>query len=300
MSKALVTVLIATRNRIEDLKVTLDRSMFLLNDERVKFIVCDDNSSDGTYDFLEKNYPKIQLLQNETNKGILYCRNLMFSKVTTKYAITIDDDINFVNEFDIETLVSYFKEHSRCAIMAFRIFWGLELPDNLISNEPIVKVKSFGAGGHAIRMSDFNSISRLPEWFEFYGEEDFMAIQLFKQGKEIHYTPDVFVHHRVDLNKRKKEKDYYKRLYLSIRSGCYIYLMFYPKSKALKSVVYSFYVKIKDKVLMGDFKVLWLLIKVIASILYNSKKLLKNSLRLSNKEYNTYRKLPQEKLFWKP
>ncbi len=300
MSKALVTVLIATRNRIEDLKVTLNRSAFLLNDERVKFIICDDNSSDGTYAFLKNNYPQIQLLQNETNKGIFFCRNLMFGNVTTEYAITIDDDINFVNEFDVKNVVDYFKNHPKCAIMAFRIFWGLELPDNLISNEPIVKVKSFGAGGHAIKMSDFNSISKLPEWFKFYGEEDFMAIQLFKQGKEIHYTPDVFVHHRVDLKKRKKEKDYYKRLYLSIRSGCYIYLMFYPKPKALKSIVYSFYVKIKDKVLKGDFKVLWLLIKVIASILYNSKKLLKNSLRLSNKEYNTYRKLPQEKLFWKP
>lgn len=300
MSKETITVLIATRNRIKELQKTLNRSAFLLNDERVKFIICDDNSSDDTYDYLKKEYPKIKLLRNERQMGIFYSRNLMFNNVESKYAITIDDDINFVSAFDVNNIFNYFKDHPKCAIMAFRIFWGIELPNTLVSNEIPKQVKSFGAGGHAIKIEDWKSIPKLPDWFVFYGEEDFMSIQLFKRGKEVHYTPDFFVHHRVDLKKRKKEKDYIRRLRLSLRSGWYLYVLFYPLKTIPKRFVYTLWIQFKTKVFKGDFKAFIGISQALFDLLFNMIILVKNSNRLSEKEFLDYSKLSNAKLYWSP
>ena len=295
-----ITVLIATRNRIEELKITLQKSVFLLNNENVNFIICDDASTDETYQYVKSQYPEIKLLHNKRQKGIHYCRNLMYSHVKTKYAITIDDDINFVNEFNIENITNYFENNPECAVMAFRIFWGENLPVSLDSNEVSEQVKSFGAGGHAINIAHLNSIPKLPEWFVFYGEEDFMAIQLFKRKKEVHYIPDLFVHHRVDLRKRKKQSDYYKRLHLSLRSGWYIYMLFYPKNVILRKISYSIYSKIRFMVLKGNLRVLFILLLGIKDVFLNYRKLVASSNRLTKEEYTNYSRLPMAKLYWKP
>lgn len=300
MKKAQITVLIATRNRIEDLKITLQKSAFLLQNKEVEFIICDDNSSDGTYQYIKANYPEIKLLKNKCQKGIFYCRNLMFNHVKTKYAITIDDDINFVYPFEVDDVVNYFEANPKCAIMAFRIFWGVLLPNSLNCDELPIKVKSFGAGGHAIKMEDWNTIPKLPEWFIFYGEEDFMSIQLFKKGKEIHYTPNFFVHHRVDLKKRKKEKDYIRRLRFSLRSGWYLYFLFYPWKLIPRRFFYTLWIQMKTKVFKGDFKAFLAILQALGDVIINFPHLLKNANRLSKKEFAEYSKLAETKLYWTP
>lgn len=300
MKKTQITVLIATRNRVKELQTTLEKSAFLLHNKEVEFIICDDNSSDGTSQYISQNYPEIKLLKNKSQKGIFYCRNLMFNHVKTKYAITIDDDINFIYPFEIIDVVNYFEANSECAVMAFRIFWGVDLPSSLDCDELPIKVKSFGAGAHAIKMEDWNTIPKLPEWFIFYGEEDFISIQLFKKRKEVHYTPNFFVQHRVNLKNRKKDKDYQIRLRRSLRSGWYLYILFYPWALIPKRFLYTVWVQFKNKVFKGDFKAFVAIIQAMGDVVINMPRLLKNTNRLSKKEFLEYSKLPEAKLYWSP
>ena len=300
MKKMQITVLIATRNRVKELQTTLKKSAFLLHNKEVEFIICDDNSSDGTCQYISQNYPEIKLLKNKSQKGIFYCRNLMFNHVKTKYAITIDDDINFIYPFEIIDVVNYFEANSECAVMAFRIFWGVDLPNSLDCDELPIKVKSFGAGAHAIKMEDWNTIPKLPEWFIFYGEEDFISIQLFKKRKEVHYTPNFFVQHRVNLKNRKKDKDYQIRLRRSLRSGWYLYILFYPWALIPKRFLYTVWVQFKNKVFKGDFKAFVAIIQAMGDVVINMPRLLKNTNRLSKKEFFEYSKLPEAKLYWSP
>jgi GT2 family glycosyltransferase len=290
----------ATKNRLENLKVTLAKSRFLIKNERIIFTILDDGSSDGTFDFIKETYPEINLIRNNKSRGIFYSRNRLFNNVTTKYAITIDDDVNFLQEFQVDEIKDYFDNHLDCSVMAFRIFWGEELPKSQNTAESACIVKSFGAGAHAIRMSSWKKISQLPVWFRFYGEEDFIALELLKIGQYVHYTPQFLVHHRVNLKKRKKDKDYLTRSRRSLRSGWYLYFLFYPLRHIPKKFIYSIWMQIRLKVFKGDLKALATIILALGDVALNSTRLIRERKPINPSIYKKYIKLPEAKLYWTP
>lgn len=65
------TILIATKNRLEDLMVTLKNMEGLLRNQSAECRIFDDGSTDGTFDFIKKN---IQLF---------YFKETRFQKVTS-------------------------------------------------------------------------------------------------------------------------------------------------------------------------------------------------------------------------
>ena len=290
----------ATRNRLDTLKVTLAKSESLIKNNRVIFTILDDGSTDGTFNYIKKNYPEINILRNTQSKGIFYCRNVLFNKVITRFAITIDDDVNFLGDIDVDNIIDYFNKHKDCSVMAFRIFWGYELPDSHSTEESTCKVKSFGAGAHALRMSSWKKISQLPVWFDFYGEEDFIAIEFFKIGQYVHYTPFILVHHRADIKARKNDRDYLTRSRRSLRSGWYLYFLFYPLKYIPRKFCYSVWMQIKLKVLKGDLKAFKALLLAIGDIGRNSLRIYKDRKPLTTSHYNNYLRLPEAKLYWFP
>ncbi len=295
-----VSFLIATRNRLDILKQTLEKSKFLIEDKRVQWIILDDHSRDGTSQFLKANYPKIQTIRTQRHSGILHARNLLYNAVKTPFAITLDDDINFAENYSINDIIAYFEKNSNCAVMAFRIYWGLQLPENIKSDEVTHRVKSFGAGGHAIRMEYWKKIPDLPHWFRFYGEEDFMALHFLKRGYSIDYVPRFLVHHRTDLRARKKDRDYIRRMRMSLRAGWYIYLIFYPGRYILKKLGYSLWMQLKKKVSKGNLSAGRALVLAISDMIRNLHRLLIERAPLTYREYEEFMSLPDAKLYWKP
>ena len=78
------SILIATKNRLENLKLNLQKINNLLIREDVECIICDDGSSDGTSKFIESNYPMIKLIRNLESKGYIYCRNELLNLTQAK------------------------------------------------------------------------------------------------------------------------------------------------------------------------------------------------------------------------
>ncbi len=295
-----VTILITTRNRLDDLKYTLLMNEVVLNDSNIEYIIYDDGSNDGTYEFISSNYPEIKLLRNKTSRGLIYCRNHMMNLVETKYAISIDDDLHFITNNPIHSIKTYFEAHSKCAILSFRIFWGKEAPALTYSDEIPYRTKSYAGGAHVFRMSAWKSIPGYPNWFIFYGEEDYASYHLFKKDWEIHYFPKVLVHHRVDLKARKQKKDYRVRTRRALRSGWFLYLLFYPLGLVPKKILYSLWMQFKTKVFKGDFKAFIAILQALGDLILNLPRLIKNSDRLSKEQFVKYSKLPATKLYWKP
>lgn len=294
------SILITTKNRLQDLIFTLDKINYLLERPDVECILCDDGSTDGTFEFIKENYPKIIIFRNEISKGLIFSRNLLLGKTTTKYAISLDDDAHFLSDNPLEEIENYFMSNSNCGVVSFRIFWGKNSPSSTDTVEQPSRVKGFVGCGHAWKMSAWKSIPNYPDWFIFYGEEDFAAYQLFKKNIEIYYLPSVLVHHRVDVLARKNNQDYQLRLRRSFRSGWYLYFMFYPFSVIPKKLLYTLWIQIKTKTFKGDFKATIGIIQAIFDVVLNFPKLLKQSNRLSNTEYQAILKLPASKIYWKP
>ena len=222
------SILITTKNRLEDLTATLLKIDHLLLRDDVVCMICDDGSTDGTSDFIQTNYPEIQLIRNEKSKGYIYNRNLMLKQTKSEYAISFDDDSCFISENPLQYIEDYFNTHPNCGLIAFRIFWSKAMPESTTTSDIPQRVRGFVGCAHVWRMSAWNQIPAYPTWFVFYGEEDFASYQLFKKNIEVHYLPSVLVHHRVDLRARKLEADYMIRLRSSLRSGWYLYFLFFP------------------------------------------------------------------------
>lgn len=294
------SILITTKDRKDDLDLTLHKIQHLLNREDVACIICDDGSIDGTSQWVQEKHPEIQLIQNKKSKGLIYSRNRLMDLVTSEFAISIDDDLHFITKNPLEIIEKAFEENPKIALFSFRIFWDLEEPQTTYCNEVSHQMKSFAGGANVWRMQAWREIPDYPAWFVFYGEEDFASYQLFKKQWEIHYLPEILVNHRVNLKSRKKNADYSLRLQRSLRSGWYLYFLFYPLSVIPQKLGYSIMAQLKTKVFKGDLKALKAIFLALINLLFSTPKIIKNANRLSIQEYKKYQKLEDTKLYWKP
>ncbi len=294
------SILITTKNRLNDLKTTLNQLAFFIQNENIECIICDDGSTDGTSDFIETNFKTIQLIKNPKSKGLIFSRNRLLNLTNAKYAITLDDDAHIVSENTLEIIEQYFNENKRCAIMALRIFWGKVLPENIDHNLENKRVKGFVGCGHVWRMNAWREIPNYPAWFIFYGEEEYASYQLFKKKWEVWFIPDILVQHRVNVNERRKDDDYTTRLRRSLRSGWYLYFLFYPFKYIPRKMVYTLWVQLKLKVFKGDIKAFYALIGALLNVFFNIPRLLCFRNSLSDSEYKLYNSITDTILYWSP
>jgi glycosyltransferase involved in cell wall biosynthesis len=300
MIAASFTILITTKNRKSELAFTLQKIQIILQRKEVNCIICDDGSTDETAVFLQSQYPEIQCIHNSKSRGLIYSRNRLMQLVTTDYAISIDDDLHFITQKTLGSIAVFFDKNPRAGVLGFRIFWGISEPENIFSSEQPHRMKSFAGGANAFRMKTWYDIPKYPDWFVFYGEEDFAAYQLFKKKWEVHYLPEILVHHRVNVNDRKKSDDYVIRSRRAFRAGWYLFFLFYPIHIIPRKMAYSIWMQFKFKVLKGDMKALQAISLALLDLLLAMPKILKNSNRLTLEEYNAYQRLPETKIYWKP
>jgi glycosyltransferase involved in cell wall biosynthesis len=294
------SLLITTHNRLEELQTTLIHLGKLLEDSRLETYICDDGSSDGTSSFIKTEYPQLHLIRNEEQRGLIYSRNRLLKLTTSKYAISLDDDAHFLTQNILKVAESYFTDTPNCGLMACRIFWGNEVPNSLKHQGKAMPVQGFVGCGHIWNMQAWREIPEYPAWFVFYGEEQFAAFQLFKKGWEVHYVPEILVQHRVEIKERKKDKDYYVRMRRALRSGWYLYLLFYPWNKIPKRLAYTLWMQLKLKVFRGDLKAGWAIVLALWDVIVNLPRILKNSNRLTSKEFEEFSNLPPTKIYWTP
>jgi glycosyltransferase involved in cell wall biosynthesis len=294
------SILITTKNRLEDLKITLQHLTPLLADNKVECLLYDDASIDGTVAFIEANYPQLQLFKNEKSLGLIHNRNVLLNTCVGDYAISLDDDAHFLSKNIVETISSYFQSHPKCGVIACRIFWGKSTPVNIFTQEKSQRVKGFVGCGHIWNMQAWRDVPNYPEWFVFYGEEEFASYQLFKKGWEVHYVPELLVQHRVEVKARKKDNDYAQRQRRSFRSGWYLYLLFYPWAVIPKKLAYTLWTQLKTKVLKGDIRATKGLLLALFDVFIHLPRLLKENNRFSSKEYKKYSTLESSKIYWNP
>lgn len=298
--KVQFSILITTKNRLEDLKITLQKLELLLSNEKVECMICDDASTDGTFEYIKSHYPNIQLLKNIKSLGLIHNRNVLLNSCKGDYAISLDDDAHILTDNTLEIISSYFENNPKCGVIACRIFWSKEEPIVIATKNKSERVQGFVGCGHIWNLKAWREIPKYPEWFVFYGEEDFASFQLFKKGWEIHYVPQILVQHRVEIKERKKHEDYSVRFRRSFRSGWYLYIMFYPLTLIPKRMLYTLWVQIKSKVLRGDLVAFKGLILAHLDVLINLPKLLRYSNRLTHQEFKEYNNLTPTKIYWHP
>ena len=79
------SILITTKNRLADLKITLSQIYNIIEFDDFDFIICDDGSTDGTYEFIKSNYPKIRVIKSSSRlKSFMVGRFIRFGSANFK------------------------------------------------------------------------------------------------------------------------------------------------------------------------------------------------------------------------
>jgi len=294
------SIQISTKNRKEDLRITLNQIDAYLENDTIECLVFVDGSEDGTHEMIKQDFPKIKLFYNEISKGYLYCRNQMLNETTADFAISLDDDAHFLTENPLKIITDYFQDNPNCGLIATRIFWGKQSPENTKTSDVVQEVKSFVGCGHIWRMQAWREIPNYPEWFEFYGEENFASLQLLKKKWKIHYVPQLLVQHRVNLKARtQSNKDFAFRYRRSLRSDWYNYFMFFPLTAIPRKLAYSVWMQLR-KIGKGNFKTIKPLFLALVDLMVTFPKLMQHRNALTSSEYQKYQKLHEAKIYWHP
>jgi glycosyltransferase involved in cell wall biosynthesis len=300
MSNKKFSIQITTKNRLDDLKITLKSIEVLLEHKNVECVICDDGSSDDTSNFIKHYYPNINLHSFSSSQGYLVRRNFMLNNSKSDYAISLDDDAYFLSEKVLETIEGYFNENLLCALLAFRIYWNRNQPDIIFDNTTAYVASGFVGCGHVWRLDAWRQLPDYPEWFRFYGEEHFMSYQLFKYGRQIIYTPEILIHHMVDLKARKKHKDFLNRQRYSLAAGWFTMFLCYPKRQIYRYFVYSLWSQIKRKTLKGNWVATLAIILALFDLFLNSFKFFTNRFRLNLTQFKQYNEIKSSVIYWEP
>lgn len=295
-----VSIMISTKNRKQDLTITLKKINLILNRKDVKCLVYDDGSTDGTSDFISQNYPEIELHTNKFSKGYIHCRNKMLSTVNTPFAISLDDDAHFITDNPIDLIIDYFYNNPKVGLLGFRVYWSKKEKFKTNTKEQPFRMQSYVGCAHVWQMQAWKAIANYPEWFVFYGEENFASYELFKKNWEIHYFPKVLVQHRVNIKERKKNMDFGLRLSRSLCSGWSLYFIFIPYSKIPRLMAYTIWMQFKLKVFKGDFIALKSIFIGLIELIARTPKNIKHRNALTVKEYNDYKSLKPAQIYWQP
>ena len=101
MSSPKVSIIIVNYNGKELLKKCLD-SLLKVNYDNFEIILVDNNSTDGTVEFITKNYPSLIIIKLDSNKGFAEPNNVAAKISKGKYLLFLNNDTvvtpNFISE----------------------------------------------------------------------------------------------------------------------------------------------------------------------------------------------------------
>lgn len=200
---ARVTVVVATRDRREELLRTLRRLEALRPAPPV--VVVDNASTDGTAEAVRSEFPGVLLLRERHNIGCA-ARNIGTARARTPYVAFCDDD-SWWAPGALETAADALDAHPRLGLVAASVFVGEEeRPDPLnraLAHSPLPdgdglpgpRILGFLACAAVVRREAFEEAGGFSPLLFFAGEEALLAQDLAASGWELCHLDHVHVHH---------------------------------------------------------------------------------------------------------
>jgi GT2 family glycosyltransferase len=201
-----LTIMIATHNRVGELLQTLASCRALTGPER-EIMVVDDASTDGTFDQVRRNFPEVNLVRNEKNRGSIASRNDMLRRARGDHVVALDDDSRFVETDACERIIHRMDAEPDLGIISFQVI-GPEHPETLQPQGRAAgewHCSSFACCGAAIRRSMLEQTGLFPEFFYHAYEEPDLALRAWDAGFRVLQWNEIVVYHEFSqLNRREQ------------------------------------------------------------------------------------------------
>jgi GT2 family glycosyltransferase len=210
-SKVRATVILATRNRRQDLVRAL--SSCERQTELVNVVVVDDASDDGTCEVVTRDFPHVQVHRNTRPMGYIHARNFAARQATTPFLFSIDDDAEYGDPTTVERAISFF-DHPRAA--------ALSLPfRNTTTDSPATTAPpdahqfwtsyAFVGTAYAMRRDVFRQLGGYDVDFFHQGEEIDLCLRLLASGYVVRLVDTPPISHFESPNRDIARQDIYGR-----------------------------------------------------------------------------------------
>jgi GT2 family glycosyltransferase len=203
MTSSRVTVVIATRDRREELTRTLHHLEAL--PERPDVVVVDNASADGTAAAVSSAFPQVRVVRLGHNRGAA-ARNVGVEAARTPYVAFSDDD-SWWDPGALSTAVDLLDSHPRLGLVAGHPLVGEErVPDPIAARMrdsplpdeddlPGPAVLGFLGCAAVARREALLEVGGFSDLLFFVGEERLLAYDLAAAGWGLCYAPDVVAVH---------------------------------------------------------------------------------------------------------
>lgn len=116
----LVSVIVLSYNQKEYLKGCIN-SIITQSFASIEVIIIDNNSNDGSKDFINKAYPELRLIQNYTNEGYAWAHNQGIRASGGKYILPLNVDIVLDKNF-IEEMVKAIEDEKKIGMVQAKLY----------------------------------------------------------------------------------------------------------------------------------------------------------------------------------
>jgi GT2 family glycosyltransferase len=199
-----VTVVVASRNRRDELLATLSR-------REAPVILVDNASTDGTAEAVRAAHPDVTVIVLDRNVGAR-ARTIGVARAGTPFVAFADDD-SWWAPGALARAVATMRAHPRLAVLNARILVGpeerldpvcREMADSALGTEPDLPGPSllgFVACGALVRTEAFQAVGGFDPVVRFPGEEERLALDLATAGWGLAYVDGPAVHHHPSVRR---------------------------------------------------------------------------------------------------
>lgn len=226
------SILIVSKNRKEELKITLQVLEGILDLKIHEVLVFLDGCSDNS-ELLQIQFDWVKWQISEKSIGASAGRHQLYPKAQGQFLIGLDDDAHPLSADFIIKTTNIFKKYPNVGIIAFQEIKGVFSSDEeALKQVTLVEEKyytnEFIGCGFAIRKVVYMATNGFPVWIDIYGEEACVSMEVLACGYDIIYSNTIKVNHRVNIAERKLKGQNYFRFGKQLKNTTYYYLVYYP------------------------------------------------------------------------
>jgi glycosyltransferase involved in cell wall biosynthesis len=178
-----VDVVICTRNRRETLVRAIE-SALAQGHRPLRIRVYDDESEDGTSEYVHSRFPDVRLERETSRRGYITLRNKALRDSSAEYVCFLDDDAYYASSTTIEKCVGEMESWESAAVLAMPMVEEGISVDARVSEVPAPgePLRSFRGCACMMRRRDVMAGGGFRDFLVHQGEERDLSIRLYARS----------------------------------------------------------------------------------------------------------------------